>query len=538
MVDTDRHPPTGHWPRSFRQFSLGYAITGIATITVIALILALIYRNILATYTADDIFFKYTANGSYSLALASYVNGRFVPGLLFQLLSVAGIEISTVWGGLQCAAFIAIATLSYVFVTCLNINLSRIETLTITSIIAFLPYNFVLLVNKNNALNATAAYFLIAASILLYTKCTGIRRVIYPALLLFLTASSYQTTIYYFITFIFSFHLFSNIEKKEVITGIFQGLAACALAVTAYLVMYKITAGWAADQMSLYANADVAQHYGRARSGLISFDQLWLSLLLYVHSIGRTLFGNEPILSLSVKLFGACVFFIVYHTWAYKLPGNLPPSEKELFQNRNRRLMLLLLILALGSPIHVMLLFKSLPPRIHAHAGSVWAVLFLTALVYGQERWRKAVLACAALFSMGLAYHTGRIAADIDERYDRDTLLARAIVADIKALPEYRSNSTVAFAGTALEGPRNDKRLFNYYITMMPSKFDKQWAMLGMLEEVTGERFRRPSKTFLEESKKSCLEPMAGEALFHVKSTPKGPVVCLRSSWLMPQVDF
>lgn len=538
MANSKSHPSTGDWPRPFGAFPLGDTGIGVASIAVVFLILVAVYRNSFGTLAADDIFFKYSTNGSYFLALASYVNGRFVPGSLFQLLSIADIEISEIWDFLQYTALIGIATLAYVFVAYLNTNLSRLETLVLASIIAVLPYNLVLLINKNNAFNATAGFFFIAAAIILFSRNTGAKKVILPATFLFLTAASYQTTVYYFIIFILSFYLFNGMKKKEVLTGLAQGLTAFAIAVMAYVIVFKMTAAWAVVQMSLEPNTDVAQHYGRSRAGLIGLQDLGPSLLIYMFSIGRTLFASEPILSLPIKLTGACALFFMFYTLVYKLSGNRTPSDAERFLTRKRLLMLLFLILAIGSPIHIMLVFKSLPPRIHAHVGAVWAVLFMTGLVLGPNRWRKTVLTVATIFSIGLAYNTGRIAAEIETRFERDTILARAIVADIRRLPDYQQSKPVAFAGEVLEGPRNDERLFRYYITMMPSKFDKQWAMLGMLEEATGERFRRPGKTFLSEAKKVCLELPTGEPLFHVRSTAAGPVVCLRSSWQMPHVDF
>lgn len=534
MANSESHPSTGDWPRPFGAFRLGDTGIGAATIATVFLILVAVYRNSFGTLAADDIFFKYSTNGSYFLALANYVNGRFVPGLLLQFLSIAGIEISEIWDFLQITAFIGIATLAYVFVVCLNTNLSRLETLVLTSIVAALPYNLVLLINKNNALNATAGFFFITAAIFLYSRNTGAKRVILPTLFLFLTASSYQTTIYYFVIFLFSFHLFNCLNKKEVFTGFMQGLTAFVIAIVAYFIVYKMTAAWAVTQMSLDATADVARYYGHSRATLIGLQDVGPSLLVYMLSIGRTLFGDEPILPLAVKLIGVGAFLVALYTLAYQLAGNHSPSDAERFQRRNRLSMLLLLILAIGSPIHIMLVFKALPPRIHAHAGAVWAVLFMTGLVLGSDRWRRAVLTVAVIFAMGLAYYTGRIATGIETRFERDTALASAIVSDIKRLPDYRPNEPVAFAGEILEGPWNDDRLFWYYITMTPSKFDKQWSMLGMLEEATGARFRRPGKAFLADAEKTCLAPPTGTPSYDVRPSTKGAVVCLRSSWLMP----
>ncbi len=537
MANSESHPSTGDWPRPLGAFRLGDTGVGVATIAVVFLILVTVYLNSFGTLAADDIFFKYSTNGSYFLALANYVNGRLVPAVLFQFLSIAGIEISEIWNFLQITAFIGFATLAYVFVVCLNTKLSRLETLALASIIVALPYNLVLLINKNNALNATAGFLFIAAAIFLYSKNTGVKRVILPAVFLFLTASSYQTTIYYFIIYIFSYYLFNCQNKKEVFAGLIQGLTAFVIAIVAYFIVYKMTGAWAAVQMSLDANADVAQYYGRSRAGLIGLQDVGTSLLIYMLSIGRTLFWDEPVLPLAVKLIGIGAFLVALYTLVCQLRGSHSLSEVERFERRSRLLMLLLLILAVGSPIHIMLVFKALPPRIHAHAGAVWAVLFMTGLLLGPDRWRRAILAVAVIFATGLAYHTGRIATGIETRFERDTVLANAIVADIKRLPDYQPNKPVAFAGEILAGPWNDERLFRYYITMMPSKFDKRWGMLGMLEEATGVRFPRPSKAFLADAKKTCLAPPAGTLFYDVRASSKGAVVCLRSSWLLPESE-
>lgn len=517
QTPTARHPAG-----SGRETLLGAA----ALVIPLSLALIAIYWRMFEVHAADDIFHKYTDRVTYSLALVNYVNGRFVPGAIYQLLAWAGIDYEPYWTAMQAAAMVSLASLAYVFVTCLCLKLSRFENFALMSVVAFIPYLVIILINKNNALSATISCVAISSAIFFYSRSVGISRVVIPGIFLFLTISIYQTTSYYFIVFVISYHLFNGETRNAVLTGLAQGAAACAVAIVAYIACYKLTTDWVLRQLAYGAHAEVAAYYGDTRSQLNDLPGYVVAVLLYLHSLFRVSLGNEPILPLALKLWGVGILLLAYLGRRTDMAPIADLSAESAFRRGKQRFLTIALILAIGSPIHLLLANNWLPPRVFVHSGAIWAALLAWALVYGPQSRRRGLSAGVALFAAGLAYCTIDVNAGIRAQYSKDTEFARAIVQDLAQQPGYDAAKPIAVSGSHRPGSGEGKDIADYF-GMTTSKFQLRRAQLGMLEEAAAIRLRHPSKEFSDVASSECDSTDLGRRAFKTLVMPQGAIVCL-----------
>jgi len=521
-------------PQPHSRSPSGFGMAGwtlFSSVLLLAACLVLVYFPIFSVESADDLFFRQTDDGTYGLALASYVNGRFIPGGVFQFVSATGNEIHAYWTAIQLIAFLAVACFSVLFVDRMNVPLSWIETFALSGVIAAFPYMLNLLANKNNAVNATIAYACVSAAIYCFSALKGKWRIVLTTIFLFACIASYQTTIYYFIVFVVGYQLVhgGGMGRNKIAAEIGRGALCCLAAVFLYFLIHKIVVGWALAEMGASGNPELVKYYGKSRSELNDLAGLGESTVLHLVFVARTLFSPEPIFPLPLKIFAAVVFLFSYHFWTKPVdPDSAHTSVRYPFFDRDRRFLLLALILAIGSPIHLAITDNWLAPRVLAHAGAVWAVLLISALIYAPDKWRRGLSISCALFTLGLAYATNAAVRDIAILYDRDLKLAQTIVEEMEDQAGYDDAQPVAVVGVLGSGSNYMSETWSYF-NLSVSKFGDDWSKRVVLEQAAGHAMPLPSPEFQLKADETCNAMDLVHPFYEIALLPQGVTICLRN---------
>jgi hypothetical protein len=514
---------------SFASSAVPTASTAAAVNSALALILAgllaAVYAPTFGVDAADDVFFSQARHGTYDLALASYVNGRFVPGAIFQILAASGIEIHRIWTALQFLAVASVAAFSVTFVTRLSLPLSRLETFAFSGLIAVFPYAINLIANKNNAINATLAYAAAGGAIYFHSRLKGWGRVAVPACFMFVCVSSYQTTVYYFVVFVIGLQMFCDADRRQTLLALASGAAACAAAFAAYLLAYWSIVDWALLEMAYGDNPELATFYGNPRSLPNDLYGFMEAVLLYVFSVARSLFAPEPILPVALKILAIATFLASYRRWNECAISEMH-APSEAFALRTRRFLVLALVCALGSPIHLAIANKWLAPRVVAHAGAVWAVLLLAALVFGPAKWRRRIFLSVAVLLSGISVCTYTVVRDGQRLNERDRTLAREIVADLQRNPQFDPNLPIAVIGLLDAKSSYMAHTWSYY-NLNTSKFGNEWSKRAALEAAAGRKLTLPDAAFLRSASNLCASAKPDRPHYSTITTKRGAVVCL-----------
>lgn len=509
----------GHEPE--RVVAVDVALT-----LILASLLTIIYAGTFGTDAADDVFFGQAIHGTYDLALANYVNGRFIPGAVFQLLVAVGIEIHHIWTALQLVAIGSIAAFSVVFVTRLALPLTYLEILTFSGLIAAFPYMVNLIANKNNAVNATLAYAAAAAAVYFHGKLRGWGRVAVPAFFLFVCVSSYQTTVYYFVVFVFGLQIFHGADRRDTLLSLASGGVTCAIALVAYFIVYQAIMNWALLEMAQSGNPELVAYYGNPRSHLNDLNGFMVAALLYIFSVARVLFAPEPILPLTLKALAITTFLASFIHWKVHTPPGTMHSASETFVYRKQRLMVLALVAATGSPIHLVIANKWLAPRVLAHAGATWAVLLIAALVLGPAKWRSRILLCVVILVLGFSSITHTIIRDAQRLNYRDVALAREIFAELKRTPKFDPDLPVAVIGLLDSKSSYMANTWSYY-NLNTSKFGNEWSKRIALQSAAGRTLVLPDPAFNRFATDLCATGNPGGTHYKTMVTSRGAAVCL-----------
>jgi hypothetical protein len=186
-----------------------FFLLGTAGVLVIHLILQQQYL------THDDIFFKYTADGTRALGLANHVNGRFLPGGIFQFFGEIGLDLFEYSLLLRFFAYAALTAFAFVFVDRLRSHTATLDKVICVLLIVAHPYNITALSNANNLVNAAIAYCSLTVAILLFGSNRSPLRLALVMVALAVTLSSYQTYIYYFFVFVGAYFLFRDATWRQ-----------------------------------------------------------------------------------------------------------------------------------------------------------------------------------------------------------------------------------------------------------------------------------------------------------------------------------
>lgn len=521
---SQRQPEHGSGHLTAGPFAIQFAL-------VVALIcgLSILYANTFGVDTADDLFFRQAGNGTYGLALASYVNGRFIPGGIFHLISLSGVEIHQVWTMVQIVTVATIAAFSVLFVTCLKVPLSSVETFIFAALIATFPYLIDLLANQNNAVNGILAYSAIGAAIYCYGRMTGWGRVLVPAFFIFICVSSYQTTLYYFIAFVCGFLLFHSNNWREVGTSVAAAVTACLLGLIFYFIVYRMVLDWALPEIANSGNPELVKYYGRPRSQVNDLAGFLRSGLVYIISVVRSLFWHEPILPIVLKLFALGVFLVSYHFWTDEPRAGTPQNDNEQFLYRKRRLLLLALILATGSPIHLLIANNWIAPRVVAQTGAIWSVFLIAALLFGPQKWRNRFAMGAAIFTAGSTFYTAVTLYDAKQLYQKDMAFGRQIIKELQEYRDFDFANPIAIVGRLDSASPYMKNMVSYFDTNV-SKFGNEWSKRVILEAASNRPVLPPDATFFRTAQDFCAKAETDQAYYRTAVLERGAVVCLISS--------
>jgi hypothetical protein len=305
------------------------------------------------------------------------------------------------------------------------------------------------------------------------------------------------------------------------------GAASCLLAIFVYAVLYRHILDWASLEMAKSANPELVVHYGSSRSALNSLDGFMTSAIFYVLSIGRVLLSPEPILPLAVKLVALGTFVAGYYYWHGKADPEEPEPATAQFIDRKRRLLLLVLVLLAGSPIHLAIAENWIAPRILAHAGAIWAILLLTSLVFTPPNWRGRISVGIAIVLLGFAFSTLRTTLDASRLERRDFVLAREIITELRRNPGFRPEKPIAVVG--LLGSNTSYMADSWsYFNLNTSKFGNAWSKRVFLEVAAGRDIPVPGQNFLGAAEKLCSTDRALAVHFRTVITNDGAVVCLQ----------
>jgi hypothetical protein len=184
------------------------------------------------------------------------------------------------------------------------------------------------------------------------------------------------------------------------------------------------------------------------------------------------------------------------------------------------------LVLLMGIPLHLYLADSWHPPSVLMHAAAILAAFFLLSYERIPLRWYGALRAGITACVFGLALSTAVAMNDMVEMQQKDLDLATSIVGDLKAQSQFDPEKPLAIVGRIGGDSAHTEDAFNYF-RMNMSRFTNNWSKYGILEEATGQRFRRPDADFRREAAGMCRDRAQQTALFRNLVTPLGAVVCL-----------
>ncbi len=475
----------------------------------------------------DDVFFKNDHWGSLSLAVASYGNGRFLPGFFFHSLSLVGVRIHEIWHFLEPIAYITFAIFGYVFVNNLKHRTAQIDKFLCASIAILFPFSINFLINKNNLINFIFAFGSISIAIFLFRRFYSWKIVPFCSLLLLFSASSYQTSIYYFVIFVCGFGLFNGHSWLELKRILFRGAAAVFVGLGAYLLVYSLISGPLLQAFGTLVDEELIQHYVSGRSKPNNFNGFLDSSLIYLFSILRTLIAPEPVLSGYAKLFALAVFSLSFLSWSHANRAMRERSASYRWDYNRISFLILLLILLLGSPIHLFIEDDFIAPRILAHASGVWAVLFLLAISVNEGRLRQVVRVCAAVFALWLGASTETLVNGARALYEQDILLGKRIVNDLTSTPGFDIAKPVTVIGRIHRNSPYPLINTRRYYDIQASNFVSDWSKKAILEEASGHKFVHATPSFIVESEELCRQHLPLDGYYATIVTNNGSMVCL-----------
>lgn len=476
--------------------------------------------------THDDIFFKYTADGSRALALANHVNGRFLPGGVFQVFREIGFDLFEYSLLLRLVAYAALMTFAFVFVDRLRPHTPPLDKAICVLLIVAHPYNITALSNVNNLVNATIAYGSLTVAVSLFGSTRSPLRLGLITVALVVTLSSYQTYIYYFIVFVGAYFLLRDATWRRTLYGLAVGGGLALGAMALYFTVYSVGVERAMPALATSENWLLIENFGEARGGANDISSFAVSAFLYFVVILRVLTWPEPILPLYVKMLALLLIAASLYLWSRGRHAVHGDTVAEEALRRRQRLLIMALVLMTGSPLHLYLADTWHSPSVLMHAAAILAALFLLSYDRIPPRWYGVLRAGIAACVFCIALSTAAAMNDLLRMHQKDLDLATSIVRDIEARPEFDREKPLAIVGAIGPDSPHVENAFNYF-RMNMSKFTNNWSQYGILEEAAGRRFKRPDADFREQAARMCRGRAQPTALFRSLATPHGTVVCL-----------
>ena len=474
----------------------------------------------------DDIFFKYTADGSHALALANHVNGRFLAGAVFRLFDAIGFDLFDYALLLRSVAYAALTAFAYVFVDRLRPATPPVDKALCVLLIIAHPYNITAMSNANNLINATLAFGSLTTAILLFASNRSPLRLVLASIALLVTLCSYQTYIYYFLVFVGAYFLFRDATWRRTLGDISLGAAVALGAMVTYYALYAFGVEHAVPALAAMENWLLIESFGDSRGGANDLSGFAISAFLYFVVIFRVVAWPEPILPLYVKLLALLLVSVSLYLWSRERHMAHGNTTAETALRRRQRLLVMALVLMMGSPLHLYLADSWHSPSVLMHAATIFAALFLLSYERIPQRWYGALRAGVAACVFCVALSTALAMTEINRMFQKDLDLAVSIVADLDARPQFDPDKPLVIVGQIGAGSSHVEDAFSHF-RMNLSKFTNNWSKYGILEEATGRRFKRPGADFRREAVRLCGDPAELAGLFRSDVTPRGAVVCL-----------
>lgn len=340
----------------------------------------------------SDLFFKHGESQTYHLALASYVNGRFVPGLLFYALSSVGVEWHSIWILLQLVAYLSFAIFAYVFVDKLETKSTPIEKTLCSAIIVLFPYSITYFIHKNHYLNIICVMTFVTLAIISYRHRNIIVKYVATTVFLVLTLVSYQTAIYYFVVFVCAYHLFHEETLRATVRAILPGAVACVIAFGLVLLTYHAVLDSVMAEMADTGDPVLYKYFSEVRSAFNRPEDLIHAARIYIAIVGRTLFLPEPIMPLALKIIGAAVLLLAYQQWRIRTSGGTESSLSESAFGK-RGLVAFALILLVAGLMQFSFANERTMRYVLTNAAAVWGALFVLIFLVSSPTSLKAALA-------------------------------------------------------------------------------------------------------------------------------------------------
>lgn len=475
--------------------------------------------------SADDLFFKHAEAGTSSLALANYINGRFVAGGLIHTLAMFDENYFRFSFALQIFAYLAFGLFAYTFVSRLRSEASSLEQTICAAIIVLHPYSIAFFSNKINYVNAIAVFAALSAAIYFYSNNGRISRTLLTAFCLCLVIGSYQTSIYFFPVFVCAYLLFQEESWRAILVRIADGAIAAFLVTALYGAIYFCCMDAAVETIGASAEPALAEIYGQPRMVIRDLQSAPFAAGVQLILIAKALTVAEPLLGGIAKWLVNLIFLFFFLN--YVLETILRVSERHArFVLAKRVFLIFSMILLLGSPMHIFLLTSSYPPRIYMHIAVFWAAIFLLIMQVCTKETRRVASSCALLFALGLGLTTAFATRDAYRTYGRDLRLANRIVGSLEADRAFDPTQPIVVVGRISElSQYMGQDIVHYGVN--PSKHAKLQSRLEILKEASGYALVRAGSDFTKRADEWCETQRPLSRWFVSKVMDTGSVVCL-----------
>ncbi len=494
----------------------------VSVVPITALLAYVCRLDFVPKSTADDSFYNYFSEPIWLLALGNAVNGRYASAALTYALDKTGADFSLVLTLLKFANLALFSTCAFLFVLLLTGARSWLASVVFCAIFILHPYHTTSFDNSINQPNMFVALCAVNLAIVCHATLRGLPRFLACAVLLIIAAMGYQIFCYFFAVFVIAHSLFRDENATTAASNIAQGFGAIVVAMACYVIAVKVLNPWVLQAVQ-ETNEPLFIQYNswNQRSGLRDISELPGGVHIYILQMARSLFMAEEIIPGFAKFLLVTTLGLPLVIWQWQRHGPNPPAHSRL-----KFYLLVMLLLACGSPMHVLLEQMNSPPRIVMHVAAVLAVIFLFGWFFAPPTLRKVTLLLGCLAAVTLGYLSFDIARHHQEVTKRDRLKIVQIAQELRGHPQFtRETGLHVFGSIDLDSPHMRGIKTSFAINV--SKLHATWGLLPLISEAIGRKMMVPSHGSRQMLDQLCRSTPLGANLYTLLFKNGDAVLCL-----------
>ncbi len=471
--------------------------------------------------SADDIIFKYINDNYYSLFVANFVNGRYIPGLFF-LINMNFLDDFAV-NNLLFLYLFSIILFSYIFLYNINIQFFCFSYCSFLFVIFLFPYGFSYYTIKLNYINMSLAFFFVSIAITLINRIQSRFSLFLSSIFLIFVFMSNQSTSIFFIVFLFSKFLFNNHSQKECLHVLINGLLMFIFSFVCYGLIYTALSDYSISLVDQSDRDLLTAMFSKTRGALVDPGIFYQKALVYLVTVIWTFVGNEAAISQFLKLVILLIIVTPILLWAKSLTKwNAPPPAIV----KAKGLCLIAMAGLCASPIHLFLELDHIPSRVLMHASAVIGCFLLFGLHITATPMKGLVGAGHVAVVTLLGYNAVALFFDHAEIWKRDKNLAGEIWNSIQSLDNGGTQRTLAVVGRLPPGSTHMSGIRRQH-AINRSKFYSSRPVVPMLSDTAGTKLLLANRSQQNLAEAFCERKSPIKNLYEIAQGDDFLILCL-----------